>query len=196
MGGHIVACVSDSLVDFWYDCIEGYLSGCLRPCGLDTFAGKVFVMKLEDLVERPVLLLHQLERLCRGRKTGVSEFNAIEEPLSDSNRNRRSILESLTRPGVSIENRRRIEALLLQHPNARMMLAKLQYPLPTAQRWEAPMVKPDESFEDETWLQAVHTHYALQAMNADHARAVLHNVGNFTNYLQIKFSRLQEKKKT
>ncbi len=65
-GHHGVAYVSDSLVDFWYDCIEGYLSGYLRPCGLDTFAGKVFVVKLEDLVGRPVKMLHHLERLGLG----------------------------------------------------------------------------------------------------------------------------------
>ena len=93
-GHHGAAYVSDSLVDFWYDCIEGYLSGCLRPCGLDTFADKVFVVKLEDLAGRPVLLLHHLGRLGLGRKTGVSEFYAIEESLPDSNRNRRSILAS------------------------------------------------------------------------------------------------------
>ena len=58
------------------------------------------------------------------------------------------------------------------------------------------MVKPYDRFEDQTWLRAVDTYYTMQAMNADHARAVLHNVRNFTNYLQIKFSRLQEKKKT
>ena len=83
-GHHGVAYVSDSLVDFWYDCIEGHLSGYLRPCGLDTFADKVFVVKFEDLVERPVKVLHDLERLGLRRKTGVSEFLAIEESLSHS----------------------------------------------------------------------------------------------------------------
>ncbi len=58
------------------------------------------------------------------------------------------------------------------------------------------MVKPYEWFQDETWLQAVHTNYTLQSMNADHGRAVLHNVRNFTNYLQVKFSRLWENEKT
>ena len=58
------------------------------------------------------------------------------------------------------------------------------------------MVKPYERFGDETWLQAVHTYYTLQSANADHGRAVLHNVRNFTNLLQIKFCQLQEKNKT
>lgn len=112
-----------SVMELWKVCIRGYLEGNISPGG---DISRVFLVRHEDIAERPGKLVLELERL--GFPRNQRPFAPFEEGASDSKQSRAAILERAAKgPDVAVSSMARVSMSVV---GCREYLEAFNYPLP------------------------------------------------------------------